>query len=262
MREIALAILLFACPLQASTTLLVSVFDSKTGHAVSGLTASDFKSELPVESVTQLPVEPRKIMLLIDTSLVGAAVQPAILPLINELAPGDQMALIGVHSSADVLQDFTSDKELLKKAAARVKFANSPRMLDALYAAIEDGFGKGERFGVIVLLSAGIEGPSRTTETEVLELARRKGVSIFPVSLGSARHAVLDQLASQTGAVSFKLRDMRKASGDKVRAIFEAIRAAYLVTITGDGPLPETFKLEIKGREKLSVTAMPIGFKP
>ena len=262
MREIALAMLLFACPMQAATTLLVRVFDPKTGHSVSDLTPSDFKAELPVESVTPLPAGPRKIMLLIDTSLVGAAVQPAILPLINELAPGDQMALIGVHTSADVLEDFTSDKERLMKAAAGVKFANSPRMLDALYAAIEDGFGKGERFGVIVLLSAGIEGPSRTPETEVLELARRKGVSIFPVSLGSARHPVLDQLASQTGGASFKLKDMRKASGDKVRSIFEAIRSAYLLTIGGDGALPETFKLEIEGREKLSVTAMPVALRP
>ena len=130
--------------------------------------------------------------------------------------------------------------------------------MDALYASIEESFGKGETFGVILLLSSGIEGPSRTTEVEVMQLARRKGVTIFPVSLGSARHSLLDLLAAETGGVSFKIKEMRKTAGEKPKAIFEAIRSPYLVKLSGSQELYEKFKLEIPGRDKLSISVMTV----
>ena len=231
MRLIAFLMVSLVFQLEAATTLLVSVFDPKSGRTVNGLNAGDFQTAVQIESIAKLSGVPRKIILLIDTSLVGAAVQPAVLPLINELSGSDKMALVGYHAAAEMLQEFTANKALLQKAAAAVKFANSPRLLDALYAAIEDGFTSADHFGVVILLSSGIEGPSRTAEGDVLQLARTKGVSIFPVSLGSAPHSLLDLLAAETGGVSFKIREMRKSASERVKAIFEAIRSPYVLQL-------------------------------
>lgn len=56
------------------------------------------------------------------------------------LAPKEQMAVIGFHSSADLIQDFTSSRELILRSISRVKYGNSPHVLDALFAAIDGGF--------------------------------------------------------------------------------------------------------------------------
>ena len=100
---------------------------------------------------------------------------------VNDLGEKEQMAIVSYHDSADLIQDFTSSKQLLFQALNQVKYGNNPRVLDALYAAIDGGFTSSAGRRIIVVLSAGIEGFSRVTEAEVLRLAREKGVSIFPV---------------------------------------------------------------------------------
>src|SRR6266545_2554635 len=138
MRPLFCALLLAAAaPAFASTRILVTVVEQKTGKPVAGFQASDFtvlddKSPRKVEAAEsgKATVD---VMLLLDTSLVGGMVQPAVGNLIDQLQPKEQMALVAFHSSADLIQDFTSSKELLKRAIARVKYGNEPHVLDAIY---------------------------------------------------------------------------------------------------------------------------------
>ncbi len=138
-------------------------------------------------------------MLLLDASQLGAVVQPVAETMIAQLRPKEQMAVVAFHSAADLIQDFTASRELLLRAVTSVKHGNAPRMLDALYAAIDGGF-QGSTFRrMIVLLTAGVEGPSRMSEREVLRLARRNGVSVFPVFVVSRERPMFERLARQTG---------------------------------------------------------------
>ena len=57
-------------------------------------------------------------MLLLDTSLMGQMVQPVAESLIRQLQPKEQMAVVAYHSSADLIQDFTSSRQLLSRAVA------------------------------------------------------------------------------------------------------------------------------------------------
>lgn len=258
-----IALLLCLAPLQAASRVIVTVVEPKTGKPVTGLKAADFtllddKTPRRVEDA-EFSRDTLDVMLLFDTSLMGGAVQPVAENLIAQLEPKEQMAIVAFHSSADLIQDFTSSRQLLSRAVSRVKYGNSPRVLDALYAAMDGGFQNSSFRRVIVLLTAGVEGPSRTGEREVIRLGRRNGVSIYPVFMMGYERSMFDLLARQTGGAPFNLRDMKKAgAGDPGARIFEVLRAHYTLTVTGNLSLGEKVRIEIKRPEKLFASALPI----
>ncbi len=265
---ISAALALFAMPpvAAASTRIVVTVVEPKSGKPVLGLQADDFsvledKSPKRVEKA-EFVTPAVDVMLLLDTSLAGPAVAPLAANLIAQLGPKEQMALVAFHSSADLIQDFTSSRELLSRALGGVKFGNTPHVLDAVYAAIDSGFGNSGFRRAIVLLTAGIEGDSRVRERDVVGLARRNGVSIFPVYVAGRERAMFELLARQTGGASFNMRDMQKASGKEAAAqpgpaIFEVLRAHYLLTVPGNLSLGEKIRVEVKRTDKLFVSALP-----
>ena len=168
------------------------------------------------------------------------------------------MAIVSFHSSADLIQDFTSSKELLARAVGSVRYGNTPRVLDALYAALDGGFQNTTLRRVLVLLTTGVEGAGRVTEREVVRLARRQGVSIYPVYVVGYERSLFENLARQTGGASFNLRDMRKGGGDPGARIFEVVRGHYTLTLGGNLALGERVKVEIKQPGKIFVSALPL----
>ena len=252
---------LAAC--QAATKLLVTVVDQRTGQPVAGLKAADFtvlddNAPRQVETA-EAATGPMEVMLLLDTSLLGASVQPVAENLIAQLQPKEQMAVVAFHASADLVQDFTSSRELLLRAVTSVKFGNSPRILDALYAAIDGGFRASTFRRVVLLLTAGVEGPSRITEREVLRLARRNGVSIYPVYAMNEERSMLERLARQTGGASIALPQKgTRGQASPASRVFEVMRSAYTLTLSGNLALGDRFKIEVKRPERLLVSGLPL----
>jgi VWFA-related protein len=250
-------------PALPATRLLVTVVEAKTGRAVADLKASDLtvmddktpRAVEAVESATGLV----DIMLLLDTSLVGEMVRPLAGNLIAQLQPKEQMAVVSFHSSADLIQDFTASKELLKRAVADVKYGNTPRVLDALYAAMDGGFESSGFRRVILLLTTGYEGPSRVTEKDAIRLARKNGVSIFPIYVVGSEKWLFENLARQTGGASFRVGDMRKSgTPEPGAAIFDAVRRHYIVTIQGSLSPSDKLKVTVNRPEKLNASALPL----
>jgi hypothetical protein len=100
---------------------------------------------------------------------------------------------------------------------------------------------------VIVLLTAGIEGPSRALESTVVQAAVRNGIAVYPVyEHGSGRWS-FPGMAKQTGGAAFWMREVRA-----VEPMMDVIRSPYLVTLSGAGAL------KVKGREKTFVSALPV----
>src|SRR5262249_45932537 len=151
-----------------------------------------------------------------------------------------QMALVAFHSSADLIQEFTSSKQLLNRALSQVKYGNSPHVLDAVYAAVDGGFESSTFRRAILLLTAGGEGYSRMEEKDVIRLARKNGVSIYPVYVKCNEKWMMENLARQTGGASFNLRSMKKSnSGPPGPPIFEVLRSYYTLTLSGNLSLGE-----------------------
>ena len=258
------AFLLFLVCSQAATRLLVTVVDQKSGNPVKDLKAADFRvlddnTPRPVEAAEPAPGL-MDVMLLLDTSLAGAVLQPVAESLIGPLQPSEQMAIVSVHSAADLIQDFTSSRELLLNAVSSLKFGNSPRLLDALYASINGGFRASAFRRVIILLTAGVEGPSRVGEREVLKLARNYGVSIYPVYVMGQERDMMERLARQTGGASFNLPRVGTGVGQPSPAarIYEVMRSAYTLTLSGNLKLGDRYKIEIERPERMFVSGLPL----
>lgn len=264
MRALA-ALLLLAAPLGAATRILVTVVEPRTGRPVADIQAREFnvldgRTPRAVEGA-EFTRDTLDIMLLLDTSLAGGIVQPVAENLIAQVRPNEQMAVVSFHSSADLIQDFTSSKQLLLRAISQVKYGNEPRVLDALFAAIDGGFRHSTFRRVILLLTAGVEGSTRTGERDVVRLARRNGVSIFPVYMVGAERSLLENLARQTGGASFSLREMKKSAGAATGpgpVIFDAARGHYVLSVSGNLSLGEKLKVEVKRPRKLFVSALPL----
>ncbi len=257
------AFCLAACSLPAATRVLVTVVEQKTGKPLAGLKAADFtllddRTPRKVEAA-EYTLDTLDIMLLLDSSLAGGMVQPVAENLVAQLQPKEQMAVVAFDASADLIQDFTSSKELIMRAMSKVKYGNAPRVLDALYAAIDGGFHNSTFRRVILLLTAGMEGPSRTGDREVIRLARRNGVSIFPIYMTGLDKSLFENLARQTGGASFNLRDLKKAGiAQPGPRVFEVARGHYTLTVSGNLSLGEKIKVEVKRPEKVFASALPV----
>ncbi len=262
MRRVALALALLG-PAAPATRLLVTVVEQKTAQPVKELKAADFtvlddRRPRAVEAV-ESPSGLMDVMLLLDTSLLGEMVQLVAGSLVSQLQPKDQMAVVAFHSSADLIQDFTSSQELLRRAIEGVKFGNAPKVLDALFAALDGGFRSSGFRRVILLLTAGVEGPSRISEREVLRVARRNGVSLYPVYVIGAERSLFEMLARETGGATFNLRELRRGlKGPPGPLVFDVLRSHYMLSVAGNLSLGEKIKVEVKRPVRLAVSWLPL----
>jgi VWFA-related protein len=255
--------LLVALPLIAANRISVTVIDNKTGKPVSDLKAEDFlvyedKLVRKVEACEFL-TEPVDVMFLLDTSLVGPRVRPVADDLISQLQPKEQMAIVAYHSSADLIQDFTNSRQQLAHAIESISYGNTPRLLDGLYAAIDTGMKNAVLRRVAIVLTTGYEGDSRMDYRAVIRLARKSGVTIYPVYAEGRERGLFEDLARGTGGAVFSLPQLAKSSREKVgERIFDAIRGHYVLSVPGNLALGEKLKVEINRPGKWFASALPL----
>lgn len=262
MHTIVLLFLLAPLSALAQLKIVSTVIEPKTGKVEQNLKASDF---VVVDSGSQVPVQNLEVredlidyLLLVDNSLIGGSVRSLASELIQQLKGKEQMSVVAFSSSANLVQDFTVNRELLLRSVSSLKTEDSPRVFDALYAALEGGF-RGSSFRrVILLLTAGVEGPSRTSEREVIQLARQSKVSIYPIYAAGYGRGLLEQLAQQTGGASFYLKDLSKNVTAVAPAVMDTVRHSYLLTLRGNLPLSEKAKISIQGKPKLQVSMLQL----
>ncbi|MCP5110263.1 MAG: hypothetical protein GY953_05460 [bacterium] len=261
-----LLVLCLALPAAGVTKLLVTVVDKKSGEPVLDLKASDFavlvdKVDKRVEAC-EYGSGVIDVMLLMDSSLIGEMVRPFAVELIKQLGEKEQMAIVAYHSAADLVQDFTASRELLMGSLAEVEFGNAPRMLDALYATADSGFEHASFRRVILLVTTGVDGPSRVRTKEVIRLARRNDVSVYPVFMTGYGKSLFERLARETGGAAFSLREMSKRMRESpAERIFEVMRSHYTLTLTGNLPLGDNVKVDLparKNRKKLLISSLPL----
>ena len=251
---VALRTLLLACALAAvaaaqQARIAVVAFDEKTGEPIAGLTAADFgvkdgDTQLRVESA-EYSSKPLDIMLVADTSMIGEAIRPVVLPMIGGLAEGDQMALVGYDQTATLLQDFTSSKDLLRNGLVSVRYGNNPRGIDALFAVLDGGFDYAVGRRVAVLLSAGAEGSSRTALGDLYGLARRRGVQIFCVYAEGADSGTYEKLARNAGGAYFFAKKLDLQPAELAQLVYRNLRGRYELTVSGVFTLSNKIEVEV-----------------
>lgn len=227
----------------AAVRIVVTVLDPESGLPVMGLTPFDFLAPSPVLNVARADA-PLAVLVVLDNSASGEGLRRIAGDIVARLGAQDQVALAPFQGKA---MAFTGDRAAVERALASVPFGGDPRLLDSVLNALEIGYPTGEFRKVVVLLTAGIEGPNRATEGAVIQAAREKGIAIYPVYLHGSGRWSFPGLARQTGGAAFWLREVRSAE-----AIVDAIRHPYLLTLQrGGGPV------KLKGREKTFVSSLP-----
>jgi len=119
--------------------------------------------------------------------------------------------------------------------------------LDQRSVAIETAFPAGRYRRVVILLTAGVEGPSRAGPSDVILAAIRKGIAIYPLYLHGSGQWIFRNIAKDSGGAMFWLRETKDPAG-----IYDSIRAPYLVTLGGGA-----VAIKAKGREKSFVSTLP-----
>ncbi len=245
-------------------TLRVTVYDERTAETATGLGPERFSvkdGNTPLQVVSSRePDTPVDTLLLVDSSMVGHAVRPIAEAVIGELGESDSAALVSFHESADLLQDFTSDQRALSRALDRIEYGNLPRLHDALFAAIDGGFDTGSNRRAIIVLSAGAIARSQTSEAEVVELARAKGVSVYTVFVRTDSRGAMRRLALRTGGASIAAKRTGLDPRRLATRILEAVRNQYELSVTGVYTLGDQVTAEIvsQAKTKLSVSVLPI----
>jgi Ca-activated chloride channel homolog len=210
--------------------LSVTVVDQQQ-RFVGGLSANDFevfedgvRQDVRFFETRQTPID---LIVLIDSSSSMrprmAMVHEAALGFVRTLRAEDRGAVVTFDDNVDVVQPLTSDHAQLESAIRSTTARGGTALHNALYIALKQ-FGRPARGSTevrrqaLAVLSDGNDTSSLISFEDVQEVARRTGVSVYPISLaGSAAESdemgrgeafsksqfALRQLARDTGAQAF-----------------------------------------------------------
>lgn len=187
--------------------LNVTVFDGQQ-QLLSGLGRNDFavyedgvRQDIAYFETSDVPLD---LAILLDSSasMEGklAFVQKAAAGFASTLGPADRAAVFAFNSRVEMLQGFTSDRSLVERAISRTQASGGTAIYNALYVALREfrkAITQDERVRrrAIVVLSDGEDTASLLSFDEVMDEARRAGVTIFTIGLHT------DQVAAQATRV-------------------------------------------------------------
>ena len=256
-------------PVFKSSTSLVSlnvIVTDTNKHYASGLSRDDFevyedgvKQDVEFFAAADVPLD---LMLLIDGSSSMndkvSFVQKAARGFVETLGQDDRAAVISFADGVRVMQPLTADRALVEKAISRTGAKGATALHNAIYVALKE-FGRpaaasGDvRRQAIAVLSDGEDTSSLLSFDDVLEMAKRSGVSIYTIGLKADVDArqmpvrryfsqsdfAMKQLATETGAMPFFPENVSDLSG-VYAAIATELASQYSIgyiprNVRGDG---------------------------
>jgi len=219
-------------------SLTVTVTDRRR-QLVRNLTAHDFAV---MEDGVQQTVSffgsedvPLDVVIMMDCSASMdeklPVVQRAAIGLVDSLGPNDRAELIEFRSAVTVREPMTRDRQAIMRGIKALRANGDTSLYTSLYLTLRDFAGVTQREvrrKAVVLLSDGQDTRSLVSFDDVLDLARRSGVSVYTVALNSAIDRIVDGRKVDEG--SYSLKTLAEATG--ARAFFPAgigdVRAIYV----------------------------------
>ena len=149
--------------------------------------------------------------------------EEALSDFVDKLGAEDEAEIINFGTEIAVVQEFTSDKDLLKNAIFNpVDVGRETILYDATWQAVEATGLQQKTRKAVVVVSDGEDGNgnpiSSNSLSEVIERANAEGIPIFTVGLGHTNAAVLQQIADGTGGQYFN-----SPTADSLRNIYNQI---------------------------------------
>jgi Ca-activated chloride channel family protein len=174
---------------------------------------------------------PLDLILLLDTSSSIrdrlSVVHDAAIGFMKILRPDDRGAVVTFGDTVQVAQPLTSDRTALESAIRGTKAYGGTSLYNALYIALRQ-FARGARDTgdvrrqAFVVLSDGEDTTSLLAFDDVLAQARRSGVTIYTIHLGSGVEAPTARLARQASSSEFAMRQLAQDTGGSTFKVTEA----------------------------------------
>jgi len=195
------------------------------GHYVDGLTKDRFAiiDDGQPQPIVAFETESSALScaLLLDTtgSMQKAlpSVKNAVITFLNGLRPSDAAAAYGFSVSLNLLQDFTLDREALKRAILRTRAGGSTALFDALAQVAHDVSGRpGKK--VIVVFTDGGDNASVLQAAGATMRARKSGIPIYAIAEGDALKSpelmkLLKTIAQGSGAEVYEAKHLSDIDG-------------------------------------------------
>ncbi len=233
----------------------VNVTDAQ-GQPLLGLGAADFRlgGTFGVQAVLTQAVNvtdddlPIATVLAIDVSdsMSGAPLaraKDAALAFIDGLRPDDQVALVVFGSLAQVVQDFTTDRDRLRAVIDALEPVGQTALYQGAYEAVRVAAASPLPRRAVILLGDGVEfgGRSVVGREAALAEAVARGVPVYTVGLGfGADRTYLEELSTGTNA-QFYESPTPEALLDIYRGLATRFRSQYILTldafVPGDGTI-------------------------
>lgn len=231
----------FVSSAQADVVSVSPIVTDRSGRAVLGLTAKDFRvfddgaprrietfdsGESPLAAVLVLDVS-NSMMLKVDEARRAAHA------FVDAVKPGDDIALLTFNSSVVGWVDFTRERVPLHAAIDATSTEGDTALYDATALALRR-LKPLKRRKAVVLFTDGEDNRSRLSVDQVIEMARASESSIYSVAQGDESKRLkgfLDRLADQTGGRSYFIASMRKLS-DVFARILGELKSQYFLTFT------------------------------
>lgn len=169
-------------------------------------------------------------------------VNQAVLNLLRNSNPQDEIFVVNFSRDCYLDQDFTSDINLVREALQKVSMQGSTSLYDAIVASsthLKNYPGLDNR--VLLVISDGRDDASRETLREAeLSLQQQNGPALYAIGLVGQRFPLpdreaLDGLAASTGGVAF-FPDTLEGLDDISRSIGHDIRSRYTIGYKSTNP--------------------------
>ena len=219
-------------PLFRSSTNLVPLNVTVTDSSkqfVKGLKAGDFsvfedgaQQSVQFFEATETPTD---LIVLIDTSSSMSdkmdVVHEAAIGFLKTMKAGDRGAVVAFADGVDVIQPLTGNYQLLEQGVRRTNAHGATSLHNAIYIALKQ-FGRSAqqdgdvRRQAIAVLSDGEDTSSLVSFEDVMELARKSGVSIYPIVLQSrtaAARAVTEGQRRFFSEAEYSMRTLAQETG-------------------------------------------------
>lgn len=245
---------------------LIEIFAAVTdrsGHPVEGLTAEDFTVLVdgkPVDITRFEPVKnlPLTVGITVDSSGSMASslteAQKAAREFLTQvIGLRDHAFAVGFANYPVLLMTPTTDADAVADALGKLRSVGATALHDAVMTTLYYFRGyPGQR--AMILLSDGDDTSSGYAFRDVLEYARRSGVSIYSVGLSvkllSGARGKLEELAAATGGRSFFIGQAEELAG-VYKEIEDELRSRYLIGVYPGPRQGEGFRqVEVRVRDR------------
>jgi VWFA-related protein len=248
--------LLSQTPLRVNVDL-INVFFSvtdRTGRFVSGLKQNDFTVEedglkQEIRSFSRENELPLTIGMLIDKSpsvgsVFGEERSTAISFLDATVRSNDLAMVISFDRTVTLEEDFTSNKQALRRAINSVTIGNGTSVYDAVFLACDEQLKKESGRKAIILISDGQDTTSKIRISEALTAAQRSEAVIYSISnriggffneRGSGSPETLKRFSLETGGTVYFVSG-RSDLTEVFAQISDELRSQYSLAYVSSNP--------------------------